>query len=64
MFALVLSIAVIYYLCFKINTYSLSLSQIWINDFDDITLHFNFSSDFLSNEMLSRSIVSRPVHFK
>ncbi len=31
------------------KTYSLSLPPIWITDFDDITLHFSFSSNFLSN---------------
>ncbi len=47
---------------FKI--YSLSLPPQQINNFDDIILHFSFSSDFLSNQMLLESEASCPLHDK
>jgi len=42
--------------------YSLSLPPIWINDFDDITLHFSFSLYFLSNQMLFKA--THLLHYK
>uniref|UniRef100_A0A671Q3B6 Hyccin-like n=1 Tax=Sinocyclocheilus anshuiensis TaxID=1608454 RepID=A0A671Q3B6_9TELE len=55
------------YSCLSFFTFkacSSSLPPKRLNDFFDVTLYFSFSSNFLSNQMLSRIRSARPLHYK